>query len=338
MGATLEMLNSIKKLAETGHHAAVAQQLGELPAQDLEQSPTLALLFGIAQARLGHHSIGKQWVGIGLETARARRDHAVEARALNVSGAIAFEEGRIDDAVSYFTRGLGEAERLSDRATVGRCSNNLGIIASLRGEFGRAIGSYTMALAAFQQVRHRAGVAEALHNLAITYRELSDLAKALEAEERALQESGAAGEVALEAKIRCGRAEIRLMGGDAEVAQREVQNALMMQREIGDVVGEAESLRVLAGALAALGQLMQAEAMLYEVIGRAATVNRPLLLAKAERDLAGLLHREQRDEQASALAGKARDRFEKLGATVEVRRLDDLMAEVTAWPAGREGG
>lgn len=327
---TLEMLNTIQKLGETGHHAAVARQLGALPVQELEQSPTLALMFGIAQARLGHHDSGKRWVGVGLETARARSDHALEARALNVSGAIALEEGRIDEAVEYFTRGLGEAERLGDRATVGRCSNNLGIIATLRGEYGKAIGSYTMALAAFQQVSRRTGVAEALHNLAITYRDQHDLVKALDAEERAADESGAAGDVALEAKVRAGRAEIRRLGGEAEVAQREVQAALMMQREIGDVVGEAESLRVLAGALAALNQLSQAESMLYEVIGRATTLNRPRLLAHAERDLAGLLHRRGQDEQAAVLAERARVRFQSLGATVEVRRLEELLSEVVA--------
>ena len=330
---SLEMLNSVQQLAETGHHAAVARQLGALPVHELEQSPTLALLFGISQARLGRHSSGKQWVGIGLETARARNDHAVEVRALNVAGAIALAEGRIDDAIGYFTRGLAEAEHLGDRTTVGRCSNNLGTIASLRGQYGRAIGSYTMALAAFQQVNHRAGVAEALHNLAITYREQGDLAQALETEERAAQESVAAGDLALEAKVRSGRAQIRLLAGDAAVAQLEVQGALAMQREIGDVVGEAEGLRVLAGALAALNQLFASEAMLYEVIGRATTVNRPLLLAQAERDLARLLHRLGRDEQAAALAGKARERFEKLGATVEVRRLEELVTEFSVLTA-----
>jgi len=330
MLVSLELLNTTQKLADTGHHAAVARQLGARPVAELEQSPTLALLFGIAQARLGQHSAGKRWVGIGLEAARTRRDHALEARALNVSGAIALAEGRIDDAIGDLTRGLAEAETVGDRATVGRCSNNLGTIASLRGQYGRAIGSYTMALAAFQQVNHRVGVAEALHNLAITYRDQGDLAQALEHEERAAREAVAAGEVALEAKIRSGRAQIRLLSGDAEVAQREVQHALAQQHEIGDIVGEAESLRVLGNALAALGDNSEAEAMLYEVIGRATTVNRPLLVAQAERDLANLLHRLARDEHAATLAGRARKRFEFLGAIAEVHRLDELLTHLTA--------
>ncbi len=327
---TLEMLSVVQKLAESGRHAAVAEQLGALPVQELEQSPTLALLFGIAQARLGRYSSGRQWVARAGEAARTRGDAAIELRSLTVAGNIAFEEGWIDEAASCFTRALAAAEREGDRATVGRCSNNLGIIASLRGQFGKAIGSFTMALAAFQQAGHRIGVAETLHNLAIAYRDQGDLAKALESEERALQEASAAGDQALVAQIQGGRAEIRLQMGDGEVARLEVQRALALHRELGNVVGEAEDSRVLAGVMAALGQPAQAEALLRDVISRATTLHRPLLLAQAERDLARLLHRQKRDDEAAELARAAKDRLERLGAAMEVRRLEELLTELAA--------
>jgi len=326
--ASLEMLNSAQKLAETGRHAAVVEQLGVLPVQELEQSPTLALLFGIAQARLGRHSSGRQWVATALDTARTRGDGEIEARALNVSGAIAFEEGWIDEAASCFTRALAVAEGQGDRATVGRCSNNLGIISNLRGQYGRAVGSLTMALAAFQQVGHRAGAAETLHNLAITYRDQQDLNKALETEDRALQEAMAAGDVGLTAKIQGGRAEIRLLAGDAEVARLEIQRALATHREVGDVVGETDDLRVLAGALEGLSQPAQAETTLRDVIARATSLSRPRLAAQAQRDLARLLHRQGRDDEAEGYARRARDAYEKLGAVIEVRRLEELLTQL----------
>ncbi|MBI4499971.1 MAG: tetratricopeptide repeat protein [Gemmatimonadetes bacterium] len=328
--ASLEMLNGIQKLAETGRHAAVAEQLGALPVEELEQSPTLALLFGISQARVGRHELGKRWVTVGLEAARARSDQTIEARALNVLGAIAFEQGQVEEAFGYFTRGLAKAERLGDRGTVGRCSNNLGAIASLRGQYGRAVGSHTMALAAFQQVGHRTGVAETLQNLAMAYREQNDLATALETDERAVQEATAAGDLALAATIESGRAEIRLLAGDADVAMVGVQRALAVHRDLGDVAAEAEDLRVLAAAMVSLGELTKGEATLRDVIGRATKLNRPLLAAQAERDLARLLHDRQRDREAEDLARRARSRFETLGAVVEVRRLDELLTEIAS--------
>ncbi len=328
--ASLEMLNAVQELAETGRHAALVERVGALPVHELEQSPTLALLFGIAQARLGRHKSGRQWVATALDTARTRGDGEIEARALNVSGAIAFEEGWIDEAASCFTRALAAAERQGDHTTVGRCSNNIGIIANLRGQYGRAVGSFTMALAAFQQAGHRVGVAETLHNLAISYRDQRDLSKALATEERALQEATDAGDLALMARIQGGRAEIRLLMGDGEVARLEIQRALAMHREVGDVVGEADGLRVLAGALALIKQPAQAEATLRDVVARAANLHRPRLAAQAERDLCRLLHRQARNDEAEELALSARDRFEKLGAVIEVRRLEELLAELAA--------
>jgi len=324
--ASLEMLSTVQKLAETGRHAAVLDRLGALPVQELEQSPTLALLFGIAQARLGKHKSGRQWVTTALHTARARGDGAIEARALNVSGVIALEEGWIDEAESCFARALAAAERQGDRATVGRCSNNVGIIANLRGQYGKAVGSYTMALAAFQQAGHRVGVAEALHNLAVSYQDQGDLAKALETEERALKEATAAGDLALVALVQGGRAQIRLAMGETELARREIERALAMHREVGNVVGEAEDLRVLAGVLEQSSQLEEAEAMLRDVTARATTLERPLLAAQARRDLSRLLHRQGREEEAQEAARRARDGFEKLGAVTEVERLEKFLA------------
>ena len=66
------------------------------------------------------------------------------------------------------------------------------------------------------------------------------------------------------------------------------------------------------------------------MIERATALGRPLLVALAERDLAHLLHRQGRDEEAAALADRARERFENLGAVVEVRRLDELLTEFTS--------
>lgn len=325
------MLTTVQQLADARRDAAVVAALGAMPAHELEQSPALALTLGMALARLGRPSAGKPWVATALEVAQARGDGSVTVRALNVSGVIAFEEGRLDEAAAFFSRGMAEAERLGEHATVGRCSNNLGVIANLRGHYSRAIEAYTAAIAAYQQVARRAGVAETLHNLAITYREQRNLAKAAETEERAAGEACAADDQALIALIHCGRGKIRLRAGDAETAQEEINRALRLYRELGDGAGEAEALRSLAGALELLGQQAQAEVMLREVVRRAETLERPLIAAHAERDLARLmLRRNQSPETARGLALKARARFVEMGAVVEVRRLDAALSELPA--------
>ena len=136
--------------------------------------------------------------------------------------------------------------------------------------------------------------------------------------------------MALAAQVQGGRAEIRLLMGDSEVARLEVQRALATHREVGNVVGEAEDSRVLAGILAALGQHAQAETMLREVISRAMTLHRPLLAAQAERDLARIVRAQRRDHEAAELARSARERFERLGAAAEVQRLDALLTQLAS--------
>ena len=324
---SLVMLNKAQNLADTGHLAALAEYLREPGTAEVERSPTLALLYGIAQARLGEHAAGKRWVEVALARSRERGDRAIEARALNASGAIAFEAGRIDEATDYFEAALAEAKREGDHAAVGRCSNNLGIIANLRGDYGRAVGSFTMALAGFQQAGLGTGTAETLHNLAISYRDQGNLESALETADRAVEEAEQAGDLSLAAQTRAGRAEIRLLGGEAQVAHREVQNALDTHRELENSVGEAEDLRVLAGTFAAMGESGVAERVYRDVGTRAQEHSRPLLAAEAERDLALLLAECDRHDEARELARTARRRFVELGAEAEARRLDELVAE-----------
>src|SRR2546425_987803 len=71
-----------RALAAAGHHAAVIEFLGACDQSELAD-PTLALLYGIAQARLGRHEQGVQWIDQALAAARQRREHGVERHALN---------------------------------------------------------------------------------------------------------------------------------------------------------------------------------------------------------------------------------------------------------------
>jgi len=320
------MLNEAHKLAATGQHAALVDFLSDQPAPDVEGSPGLALLLGIAHGRLGNDSDAGCWVARALRQSRARGDRAAETRALNVSAAIALESGRVTEAAFDFARALAEAERAGDHAMVGRCSNNLGIIANMRGDHGRAIGSYTMALAAFQRADHRMGVAEALHNLAITYRDQGNMEEALKIADLAVDKAQGLGNLRLTALARAGRAEIRLLAGDAMVARREIERVMETERRIGNVVGEVQDLRVLAGCLAAAGNDVEAEATLRDVIERAQELHRPYLAAQAQRDLARLLQRFGRTNEAHSMAMRARARFEALGAEAEIAKLEDLCA------------
>jgi tetratricopeptide (TPR) repeat protein len=323
-----------QQLAAAGHHAEVVEYLGARERKELEESPYLALLYGTAQARLGRHEEGQRWLELALDQARQRRDQAVERRALNARGAAALVGGRIDQAADYFTQALMTASRDGDLAMTGRCSNNLAIISNLRGRHTEALGSWEIAVAAFGRAGLRQGVAECHHNLAITYREQGALDRALDEADRAVAEAEAAGDRTLWALALRGRAEVHLARNELEPARRELDRVREIHARLLDPVGEIEDLRVAACVLAADGQLSAAEQGLCEVIRRAEAHGRPQLLAEATRDLAMVLRRAGRDDQAREAARTAKAIFTELGAEGEIRRLaahpwgDDFAGEL----------
>ena len=315
------VVDKARQLAAAGHHAEVVEYLGGRPGSELVDSPSLALLYGTAYARLGRHDEGQRWLDVALDQARKRDEQTVERHALNARGAIALVSGRIDEAADYFTQALLAASRDEDPATTGRCSNNLGIISNLRGRHAEAIGSWEIAAAAFDRAGLRQGVAECYHNLAIAYRQMAALDRALAMADRAVAEAEGAGDRTLWAMALRGRAEIRVVRGELELARRELDRVREIRRGLRDTVEEAEDLRVAASLLVAEGQLPAAERALREVIARAEPHGRPQLLAEATRDLCGVLRRTGRDTEAHTVARTAKAAFTRLGAEGEIRDL-----------------
>jgi tetratricopeptide (TPR) repeat protein len=321
MHSASPVVDEARHLAAAGHHAEVVAYLGARAGRELEDSPTLALVYGTAQARLGHHEEGLRWLDVALDRARQRNEHAVERHALNARGAVALVSGRIDEAADYFTQALLAASRDGDAATTGRCSNNLGIISNLRGRHAEAIGSWDIAVAAFERAGLRQGVAECHHNAAIAYRQQGALDQALAAADCAVAEAEADQDRTLLALTLRGRSEIRVVRGELEPARRDLDRVREVRPGLLDTIGEAEDLRVAAALLAAEGQLAAAERTLREVIARAEPHGRPQLLAEATRDLALVLQRSGRGAEAQAAARRAKAVFTRLGAEGEIRSL-----------------
>ncbi len=310
------------ELAAAGHHAELLAYLGEWPLESIADSPTLSLLYGTAHARLGRHDDGIHWVDLALARARSRDQRAVETRALNTRGAIAFVAGEIDEASDFFTQALLTASRDGDHATIGRCSNNLGIINNLRGRYAEAIGSYSMAIAAFERAELPQGMAEAHHNLGITYAEQNQFDRALEETEAAHRDAAAAGDETLAAMTVRGRAEIRVFLGELDEAEHDITAALAEHRRLSDRVEEAQDLRIQALINLRKGDADGAEKTLRDVITSAEALGRPQLVAEARRDLAHVLRAKDRYDEALETARAAIRLFEQLGAEGEVRKLD----------------
>jgi tetratricopeptide (TPR) repeat protein len=317
------VLAKARALAAAGHHAAVLEFLGTRDQAELDSTPTLALLLGIAQARLGQHDQGLQWIDRALAEARRQGEHGVERHALNARGAIALVSGHVNEAADFCTQALMAASRDGDHATTGRASNNLGIISHLRGRHAEAISSWEIAAAAFHRAGLQSGVAECQHNLANAYREQAAYDKALAVADQAVAAAEAAKDETLYALTLRGRAEVRVARREPELARRDMDRVRVVRGEMPDPVAESEDLRVLALILVAENQMPRAEKSLREVIGRAELHDRPLLLAEATRDLSMIMRRSDRQSEARVAAQTAKGLFARIGAEGEIRKLAD---------------
>ena len=319
---TLALLHEARQLADSGRHAGVVQYLRNRASALLTTSPTLALLYGTALARLGQHDRGAHWVELAIKGAGDRADRAVRRRALNVRGAIALDNGQVQRARTAFAEGLKAARADGDHGMTGKCATNLGIIANMQGDYDDAVSRYTTALASFEQASLPWGIVVTRHNLAITLRDRGEFLEAFETADRAVTEAGPLGDRALSAQTLAGRAEMRLPIGDARVARPEIEHALSEHRELGDVVGAAEDLRIKAMVLAALDQMPDAVGLLTDVIVRAKAHGRPLLRATAHRDLALLSHQMGQATPTRKHAAEALEIFSRMGCAAEVRRMN----------------
>ncbi len=260
-----------------------------------------------------------------MSRAREAADGAVEARAINVAGAIDLETGHMENAVQGFEHGLAVSSNLGATATVGCCANNLGIIAHLRGEYVDAIGWFTRALSAYARTGQRHGEIQTHHNLAMIHRDRSEYELAMDASREAVVGAERLGDRSLIALTRAGRAEILVQAGEPERALPEAEAALAIHRELEDPVGTADDLRIVALARAAGGAVDEAEAILLDVVRRADGMRRALLSAAARRDLALVLRDAGRAAEALFWAGQARARFRAMGATAESSGLGALL-------------
>src|SRR5205809_5852341 len=313
------VIDKAQQLAAAGRHTEVIAYLGAQDANEIEESPNLALLYGTAHARVGRHAERLRGLDVALAQARRRQEQAVEGRALNARGAVALVSGRLDEAADYCTRALMMASRDGDVGTAGRCSTNLGIVNHLRGRHAEAIASWEIALAAFDRAGSRPGVAQCHHNLGLTYRGQGALDRALTETDWAVTEAEASGDQTLWALALRGRAEIRLAKGEVGLARRTLDEIRAIRSRVPDAADEAEDQRALALVLAAEGELVAAEHALRDVIARAEGHRRPQLLAEATRDLAIVLRRSGRNAEAQAAARTAQSILARLGAEAEIR-------------------
>jgi tetratricopeptide (TPR) repeat protein len=314
-------LAEARTLRSSAQWRALADRAEGLDDAALDAEPELA--YAVAAA-LRHTGSGARALDLAQRAeagARARGDGRLAAEAVNLAGNCLFEAGRPDDAAGRFEALLEYASQSGDEEFNARAANNLGVLANVRGARDRALAWYGRALAAYQRLGSVRGLAETHHNLGISYRHLGFAREADAHYRRAIELAEDAGAERVAALAETGRALLAVRSGDGPLGEALAERAGERFAALGDPVGQAEALRIRAGAARAQGRDDEAGEMLEQVLAAATAHGNTLLRADVQRDR-GLLLRDRGDGDAArdALLDAA-EQYTALGATAEAEAV-----------------
>jgi tetratricopeptide (TPR) repeat protein len=325
-----DLLTTVRARAAAGEwadvRAVLASHVGEARAH-----PELITTRAEASLRTGNPREAHAWLAEAFQGLERSGDRAQLRRGLNLLGVAHTELGALDDAEATFDRAAQLGSTDGDELLVARATNNLAAIAHVRGRRDVAVALYALALPAYQRLGSARGLAESYHNLAITLREMGELERADECEQRAIEFARDAGAPALAAMARVGRAEVALRRDDTLMAEATARLAAEELARAADPIREADALRVAGVACTRRGDISAARFVLDRAVSLVREhghmlIEAECLRARAEAALAGSDLGVAREDLRSAI-----DLFGRLGARVEEaeaqRRLEGMRNE-----------
>jgi tetratricopeptide (TPR) repeat protein len=326
MSAAFRLVEA-RALAKMSEWGALCERVSALPEAAVVAEPELAVLYADSCRRIGQ-ALRSLEVGERLESSVRRTGRKdLTLRLTNVIGMALFEAGRMEEAARRFQALLDDATAWRNVEFTARAANNQGIIANVQGRRDLALSCYQHALAAYQGLGHFRGLAQTHHNLGISYRDLGLHAEADAHYRRAIEFGRKAGSEDVIALAELERAVLRAMAGDGRMAEALARRASHRFRRLGDPVGRAEALRVLAAAARADGRNRLAEKRLDAAFAVAREHQDQLLLAEVRRDQGVLLRdRGDHDGAHTALLESA-DHYERIGARAEAIAVRGLLRD-----------
>jgi predicted ATPase len=256
-------------------------------------------------------------------------DRRGEAAARNLLGLVAFDQGRMTEALEMAEAGLGIRRELADDAEVAASLNTLGAIHHFRGNLAPAAAALEECLGIRARLGDESGSAVCLANLALVDRDLGALDRAVERLEAALDTRRRLGDRLREAVTVHNLGLVRLEQGRLDEARASIESALAMARDVGDRVEIGNALADLSLIARDEGRIGDAWELATEAVALAARIGARGVLALALEAAAALAGGEDPADGARlwAAAGSLRGRTGYVLLHADRRRL---MREIDA--------
>lgn len=321
------VLQQARSRAGDGAWREVADLLAPYSAPVAER-PDRVTLYAEALIRCGEPQRARACLQEATPVFAGGAHRSAYRTALNLLGAASFAVGALDEAQAAWDRALELAQEGDDALLIARATNNLGAIANLRGAMHDALRLYNLAVPVYQRLGEQRGLAETFHNLAMTYRDLGDLSRSDEYEQRAMSHARDAGWPRLTIMAQVGRAEVALRRGDFPLAAVTAVRAADAAAAEGDDATRADALRCAGEARTGLGNPSEARQLLDAAATHAAAAHHALIAAEVLLASAALAVRTGDASRARRDAEDAATAFAELGARREHERARELLAGI----------
>jgi predicted ATPase/serine/threonine protein kinase len=175
------------------------------------------------------------------------------ANSHNTLGNVAYAQGNYEMAARLFAEALARRKELGDRWGVAASLNNLAAVAHDRGDYGEAAALHKKSLLIKRELGDRRGLAFSLHNLGEVAQHQGDYGRAKEFLEESLAIQRELGDKVGVAFALNNLGNMALIRGDYECAAELCKEGLVFIQEVGDKRGIAQSLEGLANVACAQG-------------------------------------------------------------------------------------
>jgi putative nucleotidyltransferase with HDIG domain len=253
------------------------------------------------------------------EMAITAGEQVTAAEALNARALVHIDQAQWANATVQLTRALELAG--TEALLIARIEQNFGIIANIQGDFPAARRRYLRSLMQFRQARDEQGCAIAYHNLGMLTADQREWRKADEYFAASLKIAERLGDIPFQASVLLNRSEVHVGLTHYDRAFNDAEQALEIFTRLGNVSGKADAYRSLGIVYREMGIPDLAEQRFRAALANATAVRAPLQIAEANRDLALLYIKQERNHDAMTRLTAAHRLFSQLGASADHRRV-----------------
>ena len=266
----------------------------EQQAEGVAAGLQLAASLGLFWAVRGYYSEGRRRLARALERTTETsgwEDSPVWAKALHEAGVLAYDQGDLTAAQTYFERSLAGKRRRGDQKGIAGSLQSLGTVAYNRGDYPAARALLEESLALQRQWEDWSGAAHSLNNLGGVAYNQGEYAAARALFEESLQLRRQLEDTRGIAASLVSLGSLVIRQGDYSYARSLQEEGLTLARQVGDQRGIANSLVSLGDVAARQGDYAEAQGLYEESLSLARRLGHQEGIAYSLEGLAGVARR-----------------------------------------------